>query len=453
MQVTALGALAILIAPYMAMKRPLYLFFAAIFFAPFSGTAVLNIEAMSFGLSMAHFLFAAYGVGLLLGPNRAGVRLALAPGQIPPILALLLFLATLLASLWQPAVDGTLPGVSVNMLIYITFQVFVTIVTAVTLRRRDLFDKALQVYALSALFVSGWGIFQLACALTGIPYPDWLFNTSVSDSALLFGAGTAGGLVRVGSVAVEPSILVQSLSYFAAIACTLTARGAPLPGPWGRAALAATIVCMVLSTSTTGYVGLAALGVLLVIQSAPRATAGLVVFAIACVVLVLAQPGLVDAMLDSTVNKANSWSFDKRTSSMEYGLHAFLERPFLGWGWASITAASLPVFLLSGTGIIGAGAFVFLLATLCAPLLASAAGWGPDRRAGKKEPTGGDLAAGFLNALVIAMVMQTVAGFSYVFIDLWIFMGVVIGFAAAPDLAESTAAENFTRIGCTRIGE
>jgi hypothetical protein len=98
MEPTALGVLAILAVPPLIFTRPRYLFYLAIFFAPFSGTAVVNIPALTFGLPVSLFLFAGYAAALVLR-GRAFHEIRIAQAQAPPLFLLLLFLLILLASL------------------------------------------------------------------------------------------------------------------------------------------------------------------------------------------------------------------------------------------------------------------------------------------------------------------------------------------------------------------
>jgi hypothetical protein len=432
---TFLGVLAILAVPPLIFTRPRYLFYLAIFFAPFSGTAVINIPALTFGLPVSLFLFAGYAAALVLR-GRAFHEIRITQAQAPPLFLLLLFLLILFASLWQPALEGSLRTVNITMVLYVTFNAGTALLTAWTIRDAATLVCALKVQAAAALFVSLWGFYQFFGFLIGLPYPDWLFNTSASDAALLYGAILGSGLVRVGSVAVEPSILVQSLAYFVAIAGTLVVRGKFMLGRWQTVPLVAAIGCMILATSTTGYVGLAVLAALLLMQSTVRSIGFMALAAAVAAALLIVEPQLLAGILENTVEKSTSWSFDKRTGSLLDGLVLFVERPVLGWGWATQPANSLPVFLLANTGVIGTAVFVLFLATLSLKLFQWAM-LDVELRAEPASAAGrlplSDLAIALLNALVVSLAMQSVAGSTHVFPDFWIFTGLVlalVGFAS-----------------------
>lgn len=434
MQPTFIGILALALAPVLVIARPQLLFRLGLFFAPFSGTAVVNVPALTFGLPLSQFCFAAYAASLLLH-GRAGQAIRFTPGQLPIVLGLALFLLTLVASLIRPALDGTLAGVNVTMLVYVAGNAGIVLLAAAAIRDADALLAALRTQGAAVLFVSLWGFYQFLAGLAGMPYPSWLFNSSASDAAQLYGAVTGAGLVRVGSVAVEPSILVQSLAYYVAIAGTLTARGRLVLGRWQVAPLLAAIACMVLATSTTGFVGLAALAVLLLWQSTVRSFLLLAGAAAMLAGLLAIEPQLLAGVLESTLAKAGSWSFAHRTDSVFTALDQFAARPLLGWGWSTHSAHSLPAFILANTGLAGAAAMVLLL---------GAAVLGLVRRTGRPALRSArlphlDLALALLNALLVSLVMQSAAGSTHVFPDFWILLGTILAFLGLPQLAPTQA--------------
>jgi hypothetical protein len=446
MEPTVLGILAILAVPPLIFTRPRCLFYLGIFFAPFSGTAVVNIPALTFGLPASLFFFAGYAAALVLR-GRAFREIRITQAQAPPLFLLLLFLLILFASLWRPSLEGSLRAVNITMVLYVAFNAGIALLTAWTIRDAATLLTALKVQAAAALFVSLWGFYQFFGFLVGLSYPDWLFNTSASDAALLHGSILGVGLVRVGSVAVEPSILVQSLAYFVAIAGTLVVRGKRILGRWQTVPLVAAIGCMILATSTTGFVGLGVLAALLLLQSTVRSIGFMALAAAVAAALLIVEPQLLAGILENTVEKSTSWSFDKRTGGMLEGLALFVERPVLGWGWATQSANSLPVFLLANTGVIGTAVFVLFLATLSLKLVQWAA-LRVELRAESVPDDGlplSDLAVALLNALVVSLVMQAVAGSTHVFPDFWIFTGLVLGLAGLASPVSRTSAPAMAR--------
>jgi hypothetical protein len=436
MQITAAGVLACLAAFILLIKRPDWLFYAGLFLVPFSGTAVLNIPSASFGFPVSLFMFCCY-VGSLALRGRLRATIRFAPRQLAVVLLMLTFIVVLAMSLWERVLDGTLLRVNKTMLIYVCINTLIALLVACTLRtRRDLF-RAFQVQAASVLFVSTWGLFQFVAPLIGVPYPDWLFNSSAAHSAQLFGEVAKGGLVRVGSVAVEPSILVQSLAYFVTIAATLLVRHRIFLGRLGMLALTAGVACTVVAASTTGYIGLAVLACILLAQSIVKSTFLLLALAAVALVLIALEPRLLDIILENTVDKSTSWSFDKRTGTVVAAFAVFLDRPALGVGWATQSAYSMPVFLLANTGIIGAGVYLCLLAALLLILLGcirwdasgSRLSRFPKEMGDKPYVPLGHVALALLNAIIISLVMQSVSGFTYVFPDFWVLIGLVLAVA------------------------
>src|SRR5262249_28411630 len=127
-----------------------------------------------------------------------------------------------------------------------------------------------------AIFASAWGLMQFACSALGWPYLSFIFNTSTSHSADLFATEAIGGYGPGGSVACEPSILVQSLAFPLAIAATLLSDASPMLRRWCLATAILSAACIVLTTSTTGYIGLGVLSILLLAQQPRRTITALV---------------------------------------------------------------------------------------------------------------------------------------------------------------------------------
>jgi hypothetical protein len=180
----------------------------------------------------------------------------------------------------------------------------------------------------------------LVYALAGLPYPAMLFNTSTSHSADLYATGGAAGYVRIGSVAVEPSILVQSLAFPLSVAATVLVWNARSLRPWCAVAGATAAICMLLTTSTTGYLELAVLAFFE--RPIPMIKSSVFLFPLGALLIVLV-PNLAASIVETTVGKVDTWSYEHRAATLWEGLQAFLQHPFLGMGLAE-NFSSLPIF-------------------------------------------------------------------------------------------------------------
>ncbi len=225
MSLTPVGAVALLFASYALICRPAWTYFSAIFFMGFSGCAFVNVGS-TFGLELSLFFFLCYA--LVLGWGRdSGSRVGYSKGQVAPLCLTLLLGLAVLVSLCRPALKGELLPISISVSVFTGVGLVLTWLTVAFVHSRDRVLTVLRVEFASVVFISGWGALQLACALLQLPYPSFIFNNSASHFALLYGAEASGGYVRVGSVAVEPSILVQSIAVPCSIAATLLTLGVP----------------------------------------------------------------------------------------------------------------------------------------------------------------------------------------------------------------------------------
>jgi hypothetical protein len=225
-----------------------------------------------------------------------------------------------------------------------------------------------RVILLSALFVSLWGLFQFSCNLTGIPYPDYIFNNSGSQSGKGF-LEAWKGIGRISSVATEPSMFAQGL--IALLPLTFPAwlrRGSVLSVPIDRFCSVLFLLSLILSTSSTAYVGLFLLAIallpLLVRTRAMSMARALKTgaFATAAVVAAMALfiswiPVVSDVVNFAILDKSSAGSGLERAMSIGLAFGYFQRFPILGIGWGSGISHDLIVRLLSNVGIVGT--FVF----------------------------------------------------------------------------------------------
>jgi hypothetical protein len=425
MSVSPIGFLAIALAGLAFIRRPPWLFYAAIFFAPFSACAVVNLP--SFGLSISVFFFLCFILAAASGQiSRLALRLTRA--QFLILSLLLLFYFACFSSLWTPLLSDRLIPRNVSVITFIGVGVMLTFAVTLFVNNIERLVITVKLQMAGAIFASTWGLMQFACSLLGIPYPSFIFNTSASHSADLFATEAIGGYVRVGSVAVEPSILVQSLAFPLAIAATLLSCASPALRRWYLATAIVSTGCIVLTTSTTGYIGLGVLTILLVGQQPLRTITALILSVPVALASLVLMPRLVAAIVDNTFNKSQSWSYVHRTSTLFDGWQAFISHPLVGSGVGSRTVNSLPVYLLANVGTIGTLCFiVFVLSAflalghICRPALRL-----PPAVQSVDSGRAANLWPALPNAIAVSLAMQSVAGFSYAFPDFWIGMGLVI---------------------------
>jgi hypothetical protein len=257
---------------------------------------------------------------------------------------------------------------NVTQLLYLIFGGAMAIcVVRSNLRDEDRHETE-RVILMAAVVVSAWGLVQLFCKVTGVPYPDYIFNNSESASGRGF-METLNGIGRLSSAATEPSVFAQSL--ISVLPLTLPAwlgRGSVFSIPIDRACAILFALLLILCTSSIGYLGIIILGVLLVpllvrvrFVSLAKALKGTAI-AISCAaitigLLVVSSPLVSDVIDAALLNKASAGSGLERGMTISLAFGYFEKYPLLGIGWGSATSHDLIVKLLSNVGVIGALVF------------------------------------------------------------------------------------------------
>jgi hypothetical protein len=257
---------------------------------------------------------------------------------------------------------------NVTQLLYLIFGVLIAICVAHSNLRDEQRHETERIILISAIVLAVWGLIQFVCNVTGIPYPYYIFNNSGSIS----GGGysqTFNGLGRITSGTLEASVFAQDL--LSLLPLTLAAwlgRGFVLSVWLDRCSAVLFVAVLLLSTSSTAYVGLMALvlvllPVLLRTGTISKARAlksalitGVTVFAV--VALFASSNSVVrDVLTSAVVEKSSSGSALERLMTVQLAFGYFQRFPMLGIGWGSATSHDLIVLLLSNVGIIGACTF------------------------------------------------------------------------------------------------
>ena len=338
-----------------------------IFFASFSGTAVLNFGDYGMAPDVVFLSF------LLLASLLSG-RL-LVPAQLSRdhvvvgFLVLVFTTIVVLSSLFNGAAHGIV-SLQVTQTAYLLFGVCLTVVLSIEFTTLEHLEAGITALRASATFISLWGLFQAACFYGGIEYPAFLFNNSKSHFADMFDQRAAEGVVRIASVATEPSFMAMSLMIFGTFGATVIALD-----PLRRTAtwiipVALTLLTVGLSTSSTGYFGL-----IVLCGPADAAPPGfaLAVFgslAVIGAIWLIAFPSAQDAVYNMTLGKFDNGTYVQRSTTLAPAMELFARRPWFGSGWGVDFSYSIVTLMLANIGLVGSIAFVCAIA---ATLIASRA--------------------------------------------------------------------------------
>lgn len=444
---TPIGWILLPLAGISYLFAPQILYPLAIFFLPFSATAVMNVgTADSASGVLASILFGAVWMARefpALGELRSRT------GQQPlrkPILQLGFFLLVVVFSLLVPfwinghfvienpelGQTGSAPlqftGRHITQTAYLVYGILFTIFVALKNSDSRELVRSVRIFIVSSIFVSLWGFLQFACGMLNIDYPAFIFNTSKTESAEGYRQVIKeAGLSRISSVATEPSMFAQCMLISAVLALFVLVSPRPLLSKiWDRFAVAIILGALLISTSTTAYLGLA--GVLILYA---LALAYLRIFRVRYVIPALVLAGIMGAAYVAVfpvtevfqsmiLEKGESYSALARVNSVLLARDYFLQFPVLGLGWGSVTSHDLIFKLLSNTGLLGLAAFVVFVATVFVRL------WRSGRRGPASDASRMMWSICILTSLVVLVSTSIAGDFAFTYGHVWFVLGLAI---------------------------
>ena len=254
---------------------------------------------------------------------------------------------------------------NINQDVYLVIDSLIAILGACFLTRSGLsLLPFLRTYLVSGYLAAGVAAWQFASRIAGIPFPSDLFYSN-PGWAILTGQ-RIGALPRINGSFSEPAALA---SYMASIVCA--SGWIMLQGhrdPWARWAFVAALGTMMLSTSTTGFAVLAVVALGVPLYAVLSGSARILAMVLKVGIPVLALLGLaffagdtlvphfdssVQEVLNATLSKQQSSSYNDRTSADADSLQAMVQTYALGAGWGSNRSSSLIPGLLASVGVPG----------------------------------------------------------------------------------------------------
>lgn len=388
MEITWLGVIFIPLGMLLFVVSPEWLYRIVVFSIPFTATSLLNTSS---GVPLTPFLFFGFLfiASQVLTLIKTGHYSFMFYGD-RSLLLLIIFMGTVILSMIMPLIiDGSLM-VSTNRLndlydvpIQLTAQtakypipvVLGVILSLLWVIKNDSIDNlvsTLKIYVLSGVFVSLWAYLQFLCNnILGIDYPYYIFNTAVSEAMkgytqeIDFGGES---MHRVSSVLHEPSILAKYLLTVIPFMLVFVLMKRRLFGVGrDRLVLAILVGALLITTSTTAYLGLACLSVITAILMGRSRSGvrgwfmgmGLVGIIVGAAYSMF--PRFQELLASMIFTKFESGSAFERYLSVTTSWEYFLKYPILGVGWAMVTCHDLIVYLLVSVGVVGFAAFSLLI--------------------------------------------------------------------------------------------
>jgi len=431
----------------------LYRFF--VFWTLFSATSFANFGEGDNGSAMQMWMFFGFLWLLRLILERLStLSFAIDRRILRPCLWLFVFLMVASSSLIMPAYIGgrlmiTSPILSEStetplylithnftQLLYLVFGIAIAVCVAHHNLNEEHRHETERIIMVSAIFICFWGLFQFACNVTGLPYPDYVFNTSGSASGKGFAETLDGELKRVTSAAVEPSVLAQGLVCLLPLTLpALLRRGSIFSITIDRFCAVLFLIVLLISTSSTAYLGMFILMVLFVAlllrAHALSKTKAVVLLALAATAVMgvvaiglLSIPVISDVVKSALLNKSSSGSGLERLMTIQLAFGYFQKFPILGIGFGSATSHDLIVKLLSNIGIVGTLLFFAAILSILR------ANW---RRVDSLVAPASLSRSAWLLSLAVFVFTSVLIEFPLVFGNFWLILGMAIATSADSD--------------------
>jgi hypothetical protein len=363
--------------------NPLRLLQLTLLFGIFEAAAALVLggsfglqPAMVPGLAFVGYIFVQYALGMRYPGEGQVLRTML------PLLGLCLYALLSIYILpdgfagrimvWPQRTDALAPGFvplqftfgNVTQTLYLVVDVTFALFAAVFVTRRSVqYYRIVDAYIVGGYIVVMLVFWQLANRVAHVPFPDIVLY---SNPSWVIVRQSLGSVPRMQGPFTEPSALAFYLCGIMFCCLWLVADGCRRLRP--GLLLGLSIACILLSTSTTGIcvvvVALVAMPVAVAVRHGRRSIARLGrilgLLAVGCVLvtgpILVLKPDLVGAagtVLQSTLAKGDSESYEERSGLDVAALGTVTDTFGLGVGWGSFRSSSLVPGLLANSGVFG----------------------------------------------------------------------------------------------------
>ena len=453
MELTYTGLVLIVLGGLLSIFFKNWFYSLTVFFVPFTATAVINFSSgfwlTPFQLFGCLWILSEISKWMLMG------KIKLFPHRGLAIWLVLIFAGVVSISIIMPLIiDGQILIQSPSLIetgssplyftatnftraLYVVFGSFIAIFVAIKNSHAPQLALTLKIYVLSGFFVSLWGWLQLIFYVLNIPYPDFIFNNSLNTVAQGF-TQTIYELAslettRISSVAVEPSIFTQYLFSVIPIVLYAVLKKQPITSRYMDQFILMTMIgILILSTSSSAYVGMLVLGaevlgvLLLMGRLSWKHVLSFMLILITPLILYFSVPFVREFMDVFLFSKMAAGSGLERLLTIEYAWGYFQEYPILGLGWGSITSHDLIVNLLANSGILGFASFlcmvVYVLGRLIRVVLTLNVKYAVTTETTLMETWG----VGITLSISTLLIMQIMTGFTYGFGHFWFILGVAM---------------------------
>lgn len=333
---------------------------------------------------------------------------------------------------------------NITSFLYVLFGYLFVYITVILNQTILMYRKTLKAFMAGSAFAALWGLFEFFCKSTGIGFPGQLLNTSTNPVSHGY-LQRSEAVFRLSSVAVEPSVLAQTLLIplclglpFALGKFTLFGKRAD------RLLLCSVFAVLCLSTSSLAYVGIALILVMILVMFAMKGILRLKHLILPAAIIALAWllnnfvPIVHRVLFISVFSKSDSYSAIERFRTIQNSYVMFLGHPMLGIGWASIASHDVVINLLANAGVFALLFFAIAMYSMFAGLYRTL------KQKGRHLHAEHLLRMDFAAYLALAVLLATseLNGIIYEFTFFWFVFGLAIatsGLAGTDSLLSATS--------------
>ncbi len=405
MEITLIGWIFIILSIYFCVKNKEYLLYLLVFSSVFTAGSVINIEATVTGIQPFYFVGTIWILSTLFKyckdtsgvsgfvdiiKNNKRIRpfIILSLVIILSEISLLFFInnSSYINTKTEEIMVVSFSKSNITQPIFLLFMIITAVLLILEMDSKAKIVKMIKVFAIATFFAMIWGVVQFCMYYMSVEYPTWLFNNNISF--LQLSHQMIYGLKRVNSIALEPSTFALNILVFLPVVMALWLGDNNLfnLGKKYRSillvALFLSLICGLLTTSTTAYIGIFLTVIILTIYVLFFSNKDghlynnrkmiimfyLVGFLSLIFVIFLATQvfnmywgTLVDALKDITINKKNLETGNERTNAILTSINILKINPLLGGGFGSFRSLDLTTNLLSNIGLFGLFTYFYVI--------------------------------------------------------------------------------------------